>query len=65
MLEDEVLVIVPACAYGDDGVLRGAFADGYGQAGLNAVPAVGIADLGFIERFKEDEVGIVGGKVLG
>ena len=56
--KNQVVVIGPVRAGGDDGVLRGAFADRGGELGLDAVPAIAVATLRLIEDFEEDAVGI-------
>ncbi len=63
--ENEIVVVGPVRPGGDDGVLRGAFANRAGQLGLHAVPAIAIAAFGLVEHFKENAHGIEGRVVRG
>ncbi len=63
--ENQVVIVGPVRAGGDDGVLRGAFANGGGELGLDAVPAIAVAALGLVEDFEEDPVGIEFGVMRG
>ena len=63
--EDEIVVIGPASAFDEDGVLRGGFANGADETNLNAVPAIAIAHFRFVESFEENFFGIVGAEMFG
>ena len=61
--EDEIVVIGPVRARGDDGVVRRAFADCGRELGLDAVPAIAVIAAGLVENFEEDAIGVERGPV--
>src|SRR5579884_503678 len=56
--ENEVIIVGPARAGDDDGVVRRSLPNGGNQTRLDAIPAVGIARFGFVEDFEEYKIGI-------
>src|SRR3984885_15653188 len=63
--KDQVVIVVPARAGGDDGIGRGSSPNGGGQLRLHSIPAVSVAHLGLVQDFEEHAVGIPGSIVLG
>src|SRR5258708_6117572 len=59
--KEELVVGGPVGTGGDDGMGGSAFANGGGEAGLDALPAGGDAGIGVRQNFAEDEIGGFGG----
>src|ERR1700680_172601 len=54
--KNQIVIIVPARAGGDDAVCGRASPNGRGELGLHSVPAVGVAHLRLVENFEEDAI---------